>query len=131
MKFSQIIVKPIITEKTMDLTKIGKFCFYVQKNAPKKEIEKAIKKLYGVDATDVNIIKVHGKTVRKGKFYGQQKDFKKAIITLKKGQKIDGFEIKDVAKEKKEEKSPEKVEIKKSKISEGKNKWKLNQKRNY
>lgn len=85
-----LIIRPIITEKSRDLAiKENKYVFLVKNNANKNEIKKAIENLYRVEATDVNIINVKSKPRRLGRNLGKTKQFKKAIVAVKKGQTID------------------------------------------
>lgn len=91
----QIIIRPVITEKSMSKTADGKYVFVVHSSCNKIEIMNEVKKAYKVEAVAVNILKVKGKERRfRGRVSGRTKDWKKAIITLKKGQKIEGFEVK-------------------------------------
>lgn len=91
----QILIKPIITEKSMAEVSSGKYCFTISKNANKHQVIKAVKDLYNVDATTVNIINIKGEKKRlKDQKKASTKASKKAIVTLKKGQKIEGFEVK-------------------------------------
>ncbi|PIP21703.1 MAG: 50S ribosomal protein L23 [Candidatus Nealsonbacteria bacterium CG23_combo_of_CG06-09_8_20_14_all_40_13] len=105
MKLSQIILKPVITEKSLDMTGSAKYIFLIDKNTNRSETSKAIKDLYNVDAIKVNIINVIGKTKKVRGHFGKEKNFKKAIVTLKKGQKIEGFEVKEAQKEKPKQES--------------------------
>lgn len=89
--FYKIIIEPIITEKSVILAENGKYTFKVDKKATKNEIKKAIKKLFNVDVIDVNIIKTKPKKVMRHRVEGVKSGYKKAIVTLKKGQKIDIF----------------------------------------
>ncbi len=84
-----IIKKPWITEKSTDLSKIGQYVFLVKKNATKPEVKKAIKEIYRVDVVAVNIVNRPAKAKHMGQHYGTQQGYKKAIVTLKVGQKID------------------------------------------
>ena len=78
----EIIVKPIITEKSsMDLQE-GKYTFKVNKKATKVEIAKAVEKLFGVKVLKVNTISVKGKEKRVGAHTGMTPDWKKAIVTI-------------------------------------------------
>ena len=91
-----ILIKPLITEKMTAITESQKkYGFVVAVNANKIEIAKAIKVKFDVDVIDVNTIKYKGKVksqfTKKGRFVGRTNRFKKAIITLKEGQKIDIF----------------------------------------
>ena len=94
MHIGQIIIKPAITEKGTHLISKSKYVFHVQQNANKAEIKKAIKKIYKVDALKINIIFYKGKKKRIGRTrnFTQLPNYKKAIITIKKDQKIEGFE---------------------------------------
>jgi large subunit ribosomal protein L23 len=89
---SRIIIKPIITEKSMRDTALGRYTFEVNPAANSYEIKKAVKEVLKVDAIKVNVINVGGKFRRYGKITGRTKSFKKAIITIKSGQKIELFE---------------------------------------
>lgn len=90
-----LIIRPIITEKSMQDAGRGKFTFHVAMSADKNEIRKAIEKKFKVNILSVSTLKVKGKTrragVRRTKF--QTPSWKKAIVKLKEGQKIDLFEI--------------------------------------
>ena len=83
------ILSPLLTEKSTNLSGLNKIVFKVHKNANKKNIKKNIEKIFKVNVTKVNIINKQNRTKltrgRKVKISG----FKKAIITLKKGQSID------------------------------------------
>lgn len=91
-----IINKPIITEKSMQDATNGKYTFKVSKSANKHQIAKEIEKVYKVKVEKVNIMvsKPETKTV-KGKYLSTIKSWKKALITLKKGQKLEGYEVKE------------------------------------
>lgn len=91
-----ILKKPVITEKSMSKTPDGKYSFIVYANANKVEVAKIIKQIYKVDTTKVNIINIKGRMRRyRGRFQGKTSGYKKAIITLKKGQKIKEFDVKE------------------------------------
>tara|TARA_B100001057_G_scaffold109485_1_gene107428 strand:- start:1563 stop:1856 length:294 start_codon:yes stop_codon:yes gene_type:complete len=83
------IISPLLTEKSTNLSGLNKIVFKVHKNANKKNIKNNIEKIFKVNVTKVNIINKQNRTKltrgRKVKISG----FKKAIITLKKGQSID------------------------------------------
>ena len=82
MLAEEIIVKPIITEKSNDAMQEGKYTFKVAKNATKPEIAKAVEKLFGVKVLKVNTITVKGKEKRVGRNVGRTSDWKKAIVTI-------------------------------------------------
>ncbi len=85
----QIILKPLITEKGGLLEGYGQYFFKVAKDANKVEIKKAVEKLYKVRVDRVNVISVPSKFRRVGEHEGKKSGFKKAIVTLKKGDKIE------------------------------------------
>ena len=83
------IVSPVITEKATTLSEFNKTVFRVHKGASKNSIKKSIEKIFKVNVIKVNTINLKGKTklVRNKKAY--KSGYKKAIVTLKKGQNID------------------------------------------
>ena len=84
-----ILKSPHVTEKVTDLTKENQYVFKVYPETHKTEIKKAIENLYGVDVLDVKIINVPRKRRRLGRISGWRKGYKKAIIKIKEGQKIE------------------------------------------
>ena len=76
------IIKPNITEETMDLASDKKYVFQVAKEANKTEVRQAVEKIFGVNVAKVNIMNVNGKTKRMGRYVGKTADYKKAVITL-------------------------------------------------
>jgi large subunit ribosomal protein L23 len=78
-----------ITEKAGDLGGLRKYIFIVERKANKPEIKKAIESIYGVKVESVNIINIKGKAKRLGRSLGRTSAYKKAIVSLKEGQKID------------------------------------------
>lgn len=90
----RILLRPIVTEKTARLEKDAKYVFEVAPGANKIEIKKAIKDAYGVDPVGVAVLRILGKPQR-GRFgYGRRKTWRKAVVTLKKGQSIEVFSTK-------------------------------------
>ncbi len=77
-----IILKPVITERSMDTLQAGKYTFKVAKDANKSEIKKAVDTLFGVEVAKVNTISVKGKVKRVGRYVGTTSAWKKAIVTL-------------------------------------------------
>lgn len=92
----KVLIRPIITEKTMAGAAESKFVFEVMPNVNKHQITETIEEIYKVEVIKVNIIKYKNeeKLVR-GRIKSTIKGVKKAIVTLKKGQKIEGFEVKE------------------------------------
>lgn len=88
MRDSFLVKKPLITEKAARLAELGQYVFSVKNEATKNEVKKVIKDMYKVDVLKVSMINTAEKTRR---FRGQKQHklgFKKAIVVLKKGQKI-------------------------------------------
>ena len=77
-----IIIRPIITEASMDGTTLRKYTFEVDKSANKIEIAKAVEELFKVEVEKVNTSHVKGKLRRQGKFEGYTASWKKAVVTL-------------------------------------------------
>ncbi|NLJ72228.1 MAG: 50S ribosomal protein L23 [Syntrophomonadaceae bacterium] len=90
--FRDIIIKPVITEKSMDLLADNKYTFIVDKKANKTEIKNAIENIFKVNVLKVSTMNMPGKTKRMGRFEGKTPSRKKAIVTLKPGHKIRIFE---------------------------------------
>jgi large subunit ribosomal protein L23 len=84
-----ILIKPLVTEKTSFLGQYGQYVFEVAPKANKTEIAKAIWHAYGVKPAGVNLVRVRGHEVRYGKTVGVTRKRKKAIVTLKPGDKIE------------------------------------------
>ncbi len=96
------IIKPIITEKSLSLASRGWYSFVVKEASNKYEIAQAIADLYKVIVEDVRTMIMHGKEHRSGKRQKKiaKSDWKKALVHLKVGQKIDAFEVTGETKEK-------------------------------
>ena len=82
MKPEEIIIKPVITEKSNDGLQAGKYTFKVNKKATKVEIANAVEKLFEVKVLKVNTITVKGKEKRVGVHTGKTASWKKAIVTI-------------------------------------------------
>ena len=83
MKFAQdIILKPIITEKSMDSISSKRYAFKVAVDATKPEIANAVEELFGVKVAKVNTINMKKKPKRRGYHFGYTAEWKKAIVTL-------------------------------------------------
>jgi large subunit ribosomal protein L23 len=92
-----ILKKPLITEKYTAISeKLNKYGFVVAKTASKDEIKKAVESMYGVKVTGINTMVYQGKSktrfTKRGVFSGRKASFKKAVVTLEEGQKIDFFQ---------------------------------------
>ena len=88
----KILLKPLITEKATTLVSLNKYAFKVANNANKIEVKKAIKSLYGFEPVGVNISTERGKRITYGRIRGKKSNWKKAVITLKAGDKLEIYE---------------------------------------
>ena len=84
-----VIVHPIVSEKAVRESGIGKYAFLVAPRATKPEVTKALREIYKVDVIRVRIVNVKPKSRRLGRSTGTKPGYKKAIVTLKAGQKLD------------------------------------------
>lgn len=77
-----VIIRPIITENSMDMAADKKYAFKVAKDSNKTEVRKAIEEIFGVEVAKVNIVNVSGKKKRLGRNFGTTSSYKKAVVTL-------------------------------------------------
>jgi large subunit ribosomal protein L23 len=92
MKLTDVIRRPLITEKTSLLREDGRtIVFEVAAGANKTEIRRAIEQLLGSKVANIRTSIVHGKIKRQGRFFGQRPDWKKAYVTLREGAKMPEF----------------------------------------
>ena len=89
---TRVIVRPVVTEKTTDMGESDKYTFEVATDANKNEVKQAVEKFFGVKVLDVRTMNIKGKPKRLGRHMGRRKDWKKAIVTLQSGDKIDLFD---------------------------------------
>ncbi len=89
---SNVLVRPHVSEKASRLMEAGAYTFDVLVSAEKISIKKAVQALYNVKVTDVRIVRHAGKPMSRGKYPGARKHWKKAIVTLAKGQKLDLYQ---------------------------------------
>ena len=89
---NEILIRPIVSEKSYSLIADRKYTFQVHKNAHKTQIRQAIEQLFDVHVTAVNISKVQPKTKRRGMSKGYRPGFKKAIVQVREGETIPIFE---------------------------------------
>ena len=90
---TRVIVRPVVTEKTTDMGENDKYVFEVASEANKAEVKQAVEKFFGVKVIDVHTLNMKGKPKRLGRHMGRRKDWKKAIVTLQSGDKIDLFDV--------------------------------------
>ena len=88
-----ILIKPLLTEKITGLQEqANRVAFVVRKDASRVEIRHAVESALKVKVKNVNVMKIMGKPKRQGRFIGKRSDWKKAIVTLKKGEKLELYE---------------------------------------
>lgn len=90
--YRDIIIRPVVTEKSMDLLADNKYTFIVDKGANKTEVKNAIEHIFKVKVESVHTLNTKGKPKRMGRFVGKTPARKKAIVTLKSGDKIRIFD---------------------------------------
>jgi large subunit ribosomal protein L23 len=96
MRGSLVLLRPVITERSMTETGRGRYTFAVLRDATKQEIASAVADTFKVDVVDVNTMAVRGKTRRLGRRIGRKPDWKKAIVTIAEGQKIERYFVEGV-----------------------------------
>ncbi len=87
-----ILVRPVITERSMADSEMGKYTFVVDRRANKYQIRNAIEEIFGVRVLRVNTMRMLGKRRRMGMHVGRRPNWKKAIVQLAPGQELDFFE---------------------------------------
>lgn len=88
----QVLIAPVVSEKSYSLIADNKYCFKVHPKAHRLQVRQAVEALFEVDVERVNIMKVPAKPKRRGFHAGHRPGWKKAVVTLKEGEKIDIFE---------------------------------------
>lgn len=89
MNWADVVRRPIITEKALDLKEDQRIlCFEVRARASKQEVKQAIEKLFNIKVAAVNTASFRGKTRRQGRYTGRRSDWKKAFVKLKPGERM-------------------------------------------
>ena len=96
MRGTLVLLRPVITERSMTETNTGRYTFAVADDATKHEIAAAVAESFKVDVVAVNTTKVRGKSRRIGRRIGRKPDWKKAIVTVAKGQRIERYFVEGV-----------------------------------
>lgn len=92
-KTYQILKRPLVTEKsTIEKAEHNKLVFEVDRHANKIEIKEAVEQIFKVDVLDVTTTNMKGKRKRVGRFFTKRPDWKKAMVTIKPGQRVEFFE---------------------------------------
>ncbi|HDP70140.1 MAG TPA: 50S ribosomal protein L23 [Actinobacteria bacterium] len=89
---NKIIIRPVISEKSYDFIEKGKYVFEVHPDAKKIDISRAVENIFNVVVTKVNTMFVKGKIKKQGRTFGRTKNWKKAVVTLREGDRIEFFE---------------------------------------
>lgn len=92
MDARDVIIRPLITEKSTMMIEEGKYTFVVDKKAAKDEIKAAVESIFNVKVVSVNTVNCIGKTRRMGRNVGKRPDYKKAIVRLAAGEAIEFFQ---------------------------------------
>lgn len=92
MNARDVLIRPIISEKTTAQMADNKYTFQVPLSANKVEIRQAVEQIFKVKVEAINTVRVLGKTKRMGKTQGKRSDYKKAIVKLAPGERIEFFE---------------------------------------
>ncbi len=92
MNVYEVLRRPLVTEKSTRLSEGGKYAFEVDKRASKYQVKLAVEKAFKVGVVKVNLVSVHGETKRMGKREVTRPSWKKAVVTLREGDKIQFFE---------------------------------------
>ncbi|KUO63941.1 MAG: 50S ribosomal protein L23 [Gracilibacter sp. BRH_c7a] len=86
-----VLIRPVVSEKSVGMVGENKYTFYVDVNSNKIEIKNAVEKMFKVKVDNVHTLKVKPKEKRMGRYVGKTTAKKKAIVTLEPGNKIEGF----------------------------------------
>jgi len=89
---NEVLLAPVVSEKSYALIEQNKFSFKVHKDAHKTQVRQAVEQLFDVKVVRVNILKVQAKPKRRGLFKGERPGWKKAIVQLREGDTIEFFE---------------------------------------
>lgn len=90
--YTEVLIRPIVTERSYRLIEQQKYTFEVDKRSSKEEIANAVEQAFNVKVLQVNTVSMKGKLKRQGRTSGYTKNWKKAIVTLKEGDRIEIFE---------------------------------------
>jgi large subunit ribosomal protein L23 len=89
---SQVLIRPVVSEKSYEQIQTNQYTFRVHKDAHKTQIRQAVEELFDVKVERVNVVKVQPKPKRRGNIKGTRPGWKKAIVQLRKGDSIEIFE---------------------------------------
>ena len=89
---SEVLIRPVISEKSYEQITQNQYTFRVHKDAHKTQVRQAVEQLFDVRVERVNIVKVQPKPKRRGRFIGTKPGWKKAVVQLRQGDSIEIFE---------------------------------------
>ena len=89
---NQVLLAPVVSEKSYELIENGKYSFRVHPDAHKTQVRQAVEELFNVHVEGVNILQVRPKPKRRGMVRGRRPGWKKAVVQLRKGESIEIFE---------------------------------------
>jgi len=93
MNHYDVLIRPLLTEKITAIREIkNSVAFAVDRRATRIDIRRAVEKVFSVKVDSVNVANVKGKQKRQGRYLGKRADWRKAFVTLKKGEKIELYE---------------------------------------
>jgi large subunit ribosomal protein L23 len=92
MDSSQVIIKPVLSEKSFALSAVGKYTFRVHPDAHRTQVRQAVESLFGVNVVEVRTLSVKSKPKRRGLSRGRTRSWKKAIVQVTPGQSIPIFQ---------------------------------------
>jgi large subunit ribosomal protein L23 len=92
MNAHQVIIRPLITEKNTNLMSLNKYSFEVDRSANKFQIRQAVESIFNVSVVKIHTMNLRGKLRRRGQKFGYTADWKKAVVTLAEGDRIELFE---------------------------------------
>lgn len=87
-----VLIRPLITEKSTEMMQDNKYVFLVPLKVNKVEIRQAVEEIFKVKVDSINTVRVEGKVKRMGRHIGKRSDYKKAIVKLAAGERIEFFE---------------------------------------
>lgn len=87
-----VILMPVLSEKALANIEAGKYAFYVHPKANRTQVKDAIERVFNVEVVKINMLNVRGKAKTLGRFAGRRPQRKKAVVTLKPGQRIEELE---------------------------------------
>ena len=89
---SQVLIRPVVSEKSYEQIQTNQYTFRVHKDAHKTQVRQAVEELFDVNVVSVNIVQMPAKPKRRGQFRGTRPGWKKAVVELREGDSIPIFQ---------------------------------------